>query len=127
MAAERASHHAFFGVSALLFAASTTVTIVWCASMSALGGMPMPGRWTMSMAWMRMPGPTWPGAAVSFLSMWFVMMVAMMLPSLVPMLSRYRQAVRRSGETRLGRLTALVGAGYFLVWTMIGIVVFPVG
>jgi hypothetical protein len=28
--------------------------------MSALGEMPMPGGWTMSMAWMRMPGQTWP-------------------------------------------------------------------
>jgi len=51
-----------------------------------MGEMPMPGGWTMSMAWMRMPGQTWPGAAASFLGMWIVMMVAMMLPSLVPML-----------------------------------------
>jgi predicted metal-binding membrane protein len=42
------------------------------------------------------------------LGMWIVMMVAMMLPSLVPMLWRYRLAVGRTGETRLGRLTALV-------------------
>ena len=55
MASERASQHAFFGVSALLFAASAAVTIVWCASMSAMGEMPMPGGWTMSMAWMRRP------------------------------------------------------------------------
>jgi len=52
MASERASQQAFLGVSALLFAASATVTIVWCASMSAMGEMPMPGGWTMSMAWM---------------------------------------------------------------------------
>jgi predicted metal-binding membrane protein len=37
--------------------------------------------------------------------MWVVMIVAMMLPSLVPMLWRYRQAVGRTGETRLGRLS----------------------
>src|SRR5438093_1030932 len=118
---------AFFGVSALLFAASAAVTIVWCASMSAMGEMPMPGGWTMSMAWMRMPGQTWPGAAASFLGMWVVMMVAMMLPSLVPMLWRYRQAVGRTGETRLGRLTALVGVGYFFVWTVFGMAAFPLG
>ena len=95
---ERASpSHAFVGVSALLFAGSATLTIAWCTSMSAMGGMPMPGGWTMSMAWMRMPGQTWPGAAASFLGMWVVMMVAMMLPSLVPMLWRYRQAVGRTG------------------------------
>ena len=127
MASERASQHLFFGVSALLFAASTAVTIIWCASMSAIGEMPMPGDWTMSMAWMRMPGQTWPGAAASFVCMWVVMMVAMMLPSLVPMLWRYRQAVGRPGETRLGPLTALVGMGYFFVWTVFGIAAFPLG
>jgi predicted metal-binding membrane protein len=59
--------------------------------------------------------------------MWVVMMVAMMLPSLVPMLVRYRLALGRPGETRMGRLTALVGVGYFLVWTVIGVVAFPLG
>jgi predicted metal-binding membrane protein len=127
MVSERASQHVFFGVSALLFAASAAVTIVWCASMSAMCQMPMQGGWTMSMAWLRMPGQTWPGAAASFLGMWVVMMMAMMLPSLVPMLWRYRQAVRRSGETRLAWLTALVGAGYFFVWTVFGMIAFPLG
>jgi predicted metal-binding membrane protein len=43
------------------------------------------------------------------------------------MLWRYRQAVGRAGETRLGRLTALVGMGYFFVWTVYGVAVFPLG
>ena len=127
MAPDRPSQRAFLGVSALLFAASAAVTIVWCTSMSAMGGMPMPGGWTMSMAWMRMPGQTWPGAAASFLSMWVVMMVAMMLPSLVPMLQHYRQAVGSEDEARLGPLTAIAGAGYFFVWTVFGMAVFPLG
>jgi predicted metal-binding membrane protein len=127
MVSGRASQRAFFGVSALLFAASAAVTIVGGASMSAMGEMPMPGGWTMSMAWMRMPGQTWPGAAASFLGMWVVMMVAMMLPSLVPMLWRYREAVGRTGGTRLGRLTALVGVGYFFVWSAFGMAVFSLG
>jgi predicted metal-binding membrane protein len=127
MVPERASQRAFFAVSSLLFAASVAATIVWCASMSAMGDMPMPGGWTMSMAWMRMPGQTWPGAAASFLGMWVAMMMAMMLPSLIPMLWRYRQAVGEAGETRLGLLTSLVGAGYFLVWTVFGIAAFPLG
>jgi predicted metal-binding membrane protein len=127
MSSERASRQALLAVSTLLFAASAAATIGWCASMSAMGEMPMPGGWTMSMAWMRMPGQTWPGAAASFLGMWVVMMVAMMLPSLVPMLWRYRQAAVGAGEPRLGRLTALVGAGYFFVWTVLGAVAFPLG
>ena len=115
-------------VCVLLFAASAAATIVWCTSMSALRQMPMPGGWTMSMAWMRTPGQTWPVAAASFLGMWVVvMMVAMMLPSLLPMLRGYRQAVGRTGEARLGGLTALVGVGYFCVWTVLGAAVFPLG
>jgi predicted metal-binding membrane protein len=124
MVSVRASQRAFLGVSALLFGASAAGTIVWRASMSAMGEMPMPGGWTMSMAWMPMCGRTWPGAVASFLGMWVVMMVAMMLPSLVPMLWRYRQAVGGTGETRLGRLTALVGLGYFFVWTVFGMAAF---
>src|SRR5258708_22222133 len=116
----------FLGVWGALFTAAVTATISLAMSMP-MGGMPMPGGWTMSMAWMRMCGQTWPGAAASFLGMWVVMMVAMMLPSLVPMLWRYRQAVGMTGETRLGRLTALVGVGYFLVWTVFGIAAFPLG
>jgi predicted metal-binding membrane protein len=92
-----------------------------------MGGMTMPGGWTMSMAWMRMPGQTWAGAAASFLVMWSVMMVAMMLPSLAPMLSRYREAISVTAEKRLGRLTGLVVLGYFVVWTGFGMAVFPVG
>jgi predicted metal-binding membrane protein len=50
------------------------------------------------------------------------MMVAMMLPSLVPTLSRYRRAVGG-----LDGLTALGGAGYFFVWTIAGACVYPFG
>jgi predicted metal-binding membrane protein len=121
------SRLAFFGISTLIFVVSTTLTIVWCASMSAMGEMSMPGGWTMSMAWMLMPGQTWASAGASFLGMWVAMMVAMMMPCLVPMLWRYRQAVSRTGGTRLGLLTALVGVGYFFVWTLFGIAAFPLG
>ena len=127
VASERNSHRAFAGVSALLFATSAALTIVWCGPMSAMGGMPMPGGWTMSMMWMRMPGQTWLAAAASFAAMWTVMMVAMMMPSLAPTLWHYRETVSRAGERRLGRLTALVGVAYFLVWTVLGMAVFPVG
>jgi predicted metal-binding membrane protein len=118
-------------VATLLFAISATVTIVWGSSMSAMGGMPMPGGWTMSNAWMRMPGQSFAFMAMSFLGMWVVMMMAMMLPSLVPMLRRYRDAVGgiagRARAPRLGQLTALVGAGYFFVWILWGVAVFALG
>jgi predicted metal-binding membrane protein len=127
--AERPSQHSFLIVSALLFVASAALTILWCSPASAMSGCAAhaPGDGTMGMAFMRMPGQTWPGAAASFTGMWVVMMVAMMLPSLVPMLWRHRETVAGTGATRLGRLTALVGAGYFFVWAVVGIAVFPVG
>jgi predicted metal-binding membrane protein len=127
MTFERNSQQAFLGTSALLFVASAALTTVWCGSMSAMGQMPMPGGWTMSMAWMPMPGQTWLGAAASFVGMWVVMMVAMMLPSLVPTLWRYRQTIGSTGEVRLNWLTALVAMGYFFVWTMCGVSAFPLG
>jgi len=92
----------FLAVTVLLFVVSTVLTIIWCGSMP-------------DMAWMRMPGQSWPGAAATFLGMWVVMMVAMKLPSLVTVLWRHRQS---SGRTALG---------YFFVWTLIGVVIFPVG
>ena len=51
MASDRASQHAFFGVSAVFFAGSAAVAIIWCTSMSAMGGMPMPGGWTNFFVW----------------------------------------------------------------------------
>jgi predicted metal-binding membrane protein len=115
----------FLVVSALLFTASAAITVVSCASMSRMGEMRMAGGWTMSMAWM--PEQTWFGAAASFLGMWIAMMVAMMLPSLVPALQRYRHAVGIAGEQHIDRLTALVGAGYFGIWIIVGMIAFALG
>lgn len=112
------------GVAALIFCAATTLTIVICASMSSRGGMPMPGGWTMSMAWARMCGQTWSGAAAAFLGMWTAMMVAMMLPVLMSALWRYRPATEEAGNTRL---TVLASAGYFAVWIASGAVLYPLG
>lgn len=126
-APERATEGAFVVISTLLFAASAALTTLWCTSMPAMEGMTMPGGWTMSMAWTRMPGQTWLSAAASFIGMWVVMMIAMMLPSLSPTLWRYREAMGRTSETSIGRLTVLVGAGYFLVWIVFGMAVFPLG
>jgi predicted metal-binding membrane protein len=123
----RASQAAFLGVCALCFAASAAATIAGSASMAAMGASPMPGGWTMSMVWTRMCGQTWAAVAASFIGMWTVMTVAMMLPSLVPVLWRYREALGARGGTRVGRLTMLVTIGYFAVWTAFGIVVFALG
>jgi len=124
---KRASDLAFFGTAALLFAVSAAVTVSWCGSMCSMCDPEMPGDWKLSMAWLRMPGQSWLGAGATFLGMWAVMMVAMMLPSLVPMLWRYRQSADGASESNLARRTAIAGAGYFLVWILLGAVVYPVG
>jgi predicted metal-binding membrane protein len=128
---ERNSERAFYGAAALLFAASAVGTVIACHGMitpegSAMTGMEMSGGWTMSMAWMRMPGQSWAGAAVAFIGMWILMMTAMMLPALVPMLRRYRRGVCAVGARR-DRLTAVVGLGYLFVWTLLGAAAFAPG
>src|SRR3974390_1861184 len=110
----RASERATFAAVLAVFAAAATLTIFFTRSMS--GGMPMPGNWTMSMMWMVMPGQNWITAALAFVGMWLAMMVAMMLPSALPMLLLYRRAAAFRGESRLSALTLAVGIGYFLVW-----------
>lgn len=127
MIAAQTSERAFFATSTMLFAISAMLTVAWGASMSSMDAMPMPGGWTMSMTWMRMPGQSWGGAAASFILMWDLMMAAMMLPSLVPALQRYRQTVRASDGMPVERLTLLMSAGYFFVWTVFGLLVFPLG
>ena len=105
----------FLAVSALLFMISAAGTIHWSRTMA--GGMAMPGGWTMSMVWMPKPGETWAGSGVRFVAMWLVMMVAMMLPPLVPILASFRR----------NRLAALSGVAYFSVWALFGALVYALG
>jgi predicted metal-binding membrane protein len=81
-----------------------------------MGEIPMPGGWGLSMAWLPMCGQSWPGAATSFTGMWTVMTLAMMSPSLLPVL--WRRGMARG---------AWVAAGYFAVWSALGVLVFAGG
>ncbi|MBV9985635.1 DUF2182 domain-containing protein [Bradyrhizobium sp.] len=126
-ASARAVPAAFVGVSALLFATSVTATIACSASMAAMGELPMSGGWMLPLMWTRMCGESWLGAAASFLIMWTAMMPAMMLPALMPVLWRHRRAFGRTAANVADRLTALVGAGYLLVWVVLGMAIFPLG
>ncbi|MEP7382098.1 MAG: DUF2182 domain-containing protein [Gemmatimonadota bacterium] len=125
--ADRASRRTFVGISMILFAVSCWLTMAWCRSMSAMGGLRMPGGWSLSMIWMRMGDQTWVSATGAFLAMWVVMMVAMMLPSVAPLLWRYRQRMAHAGATHVGLPTAVSALGYLAVWTALGILVFPLG
>lgn len=120
------SERSFFAVSALLFAAGVTATVL-LPSRSGMNGPDMAGMGmnSMGMNGMGMGGGAWTAAA--FLGPWLAMTAAMMLPSLVPMLLRYRLAVAARAGSRLGRLTLLAGIGYFLVWAGIGLSLFALG
>ncbi|WP_225737403.1 DUF2182 domain-containing protein [Dyella acidiphila] len=74
-----------------------------------------------------MPTQTWPGAAASFLSMWLVMMAAMMLPSLLPVLRRYHRQIQHGDARHAGARTLLMAAGYFLVWAVLGALIYGMG
>lgn len=115
----------FVGVGGLLFLVSAGATIYLRGSMA--GAMAMPGGPAVTSPWARMPGQSWIGAAASFVGMWVVMMAAMMLPSLMPVLTSYRRAVLGLGEPSPGAVTGLAGAGYLLVWGVCGAVAYPVG
>jgi predicted metal-binding membrane protein len=59
------------------------------------------------------------GAGI-FLAMWITMMVAMMLPTVAPIVLAHLAIMRRQG--RGARDTLLLVAGYLVVWSVIGVV-----
>ena len=79
------------------------------------------------MMWMRLPDHTWAAPAASFLLMWLAMMMAMMLPSAMPMLLSYRRSLVDRGVVYVGVPVMLTTCGYFLVWLAIGAIVYAAG
>ena len=106
----------FISVCILTFIISVLVTAYFCRSMCH--EMKMPGGWTMSMMWMRMPGQSWFMSAINFLAMWQAMMVAMMLPSALPMFIR----TRRQWST-----LCYMACGYFTIWFAAGVILYATG
>ena len=115
----------FIFACAVAFCLSVIATIHFCRSMCC--EVPMPGGWTMSMMWLRMPAHTWAASAAGFLSMWLAMMVAMMLPSALPMFLNSRRPVAPDKSTASAGAMSLVASGYFAVWLAAGAVVYGLG
>jgi len=121
----RTSSARLYATVIAVFLATAAFTLWSARSISAT--MAMPGGWRMSMMWMRMAGQSWGAAAAIFILMWAAMMVAMMLPSTLPMLMLYRRAVAFRGEARLGVCTWAMAGGYFAVWTLFGAAAYGLG
>lgn len=109
---------AFIMICSLAFVISVTITIYFCISMG--GDMSMPGGWTMSMMWMRMPDETWFTSSLSFILMWLTMMVAMMIPSALPMFLKIRRQWNHLCYTAIGYFTIwlLAGIGFYILGVM---------
>jgi predicted metal-binding membrane protein len=79
------------------------------------------------MAGMDMGPGTDPGSLAFYVSVWAVMMAAMMLPSAAPMVAAHSAVQRRRRELgrdrKWGASAAFVG-GYLLVWTAFGVVAY---
>ena len=94
------------GATSVVLAAIVTIAawVYTISSASAMSSaMPMPGGWSMSMAWMSMGHQSPLAHAAMFLVMWTVMMVAMMLPSVMPAVLLHRRLVRDARRARRSR------------------------
>ena len=121
----RSGEQVLFLSAAALFAGSAFVTLYFVGAMP--GGMQMAGGWTMSMMWMRMPGLGWLSTSLVFATMWLAMMVAMMLPSALPMFLIYEKTARFRGDRHVGLATWCLGAGYFGCWLAFGLAAYACG
>lgn len=82
-------------------------------------------RWQVSAMGMEMAGPTMGMDAAVFLSVWIVMMIAMMFPAAAPMIvtfHRVQQARLSFGRSLVG--TFVFVAGYLLVWSLSGAIAY---
>ena len=106
----------------VLAAALAAVVLAAWAWLIAGAGMGMNAVEMTAMAgmdgWLMQPATWTAGYALMIFGMWWVMMVAMMLPSATPMLLLHARVAR--GAKAAGRVTltstALFAAGYLLAW-----------
>lgn len=116
-----------------VIAAAVATVAAWAFTINSASAMstsmPMPGGWSMSMAWMSMGHQSSLAHATMFLVMWTTMMIAMMLPSVMPAVLLHRRLIHARVERgdRADGSNLLLLAGYFSVWTGFGAVAYAIG
>jgi predicted metal-binding membrane protein len=63
------------------------------------------------------------GVVLPIIAGWIVMIVAMMLPTSLPLIGMFHRMTRQRTDRAL--LISLVLAGYLLVWTLFGVIALP--
>jgi predicted metal-binding membrane protein len=103
---------------ALLLAGLTFVTFAaWAYLFHLARGMSPGGSMEMTMDMVMPRMLSWgPIELLLLLAMWAVMMVAMMVPSITPLILLFAAANREKDQGRVFGSAAILGSGYFVVW-----------
>lgn len=94
----------------------------WAWTAASADGMDPMGSMAVGLAPFRTADMPFAMSASAFLLMWAAMMVAMMLPTVGPIVLLHRLVARRRGEGPAA--TVAFVAGYLAVWTVVGVVPF---
>ena len=105
--------------SLLLISAALLTVLAWAAMVLGHGGGPTLGQVAVPHHHALGPG----GFGVAF-AMWMVMMVAMMLPAVLPWILLFSDVGQRRTDGNVAQRfpTALFAAGYFAVWALFSLV-----
>ncbi len=103
----------------VIIALCVLTAIAWLyLALGAGTGMPAAAMsgWWLAYGIASPPAPWTLSTALVMLSMWQIMMIAMMLPSAAPIILLYARVARRGGHAQTGRGVATFTGGYLLAW-----------
>lgn len=105
-------------------ALSLVTLLSWAYMLKLAGGMAHHGHETMALMTLPAP-PGWDWHTLGLtVSMWCVMMIAMMLPSTAPMVSTFTRVYEQRRQLPGGIVvpTSIFVAGYLAMWSVFGVV-----
>ena len=109
---------------AVAFAASAAWAVLWLWSASPYAGYLDHGSWleigVLASICRALPGGGVVLTALLHVCAWVLMIIAMMLPTIAPLLALFRRVIAGRADAR--RLLSLISAGYAAAWLAFGIV-----